>query len=72
MAGGHRVAQPGYTVQGLRRRAARHELETLERDGDVSSDELERAEKELEKLTHEQIAEIDKLLSHKERELLEL
>jgi len=26
----------------------------------------------LESLTHEQIAEIDRLLSHKERELLEL
>ncbi len=37
------------------RRAARHELEALEKDGDISTDELERAEKELEKITHEQV-----------------
>jgi ribosome recycling factor len=54
------------------RRATRHDLEALEREGDISSDDLDRAEKELENLTHEQIAEIDRLLSHKERELLEL
>jgi len=54
------------------RRAARHELEGLERDGEISSDELERAEKELEKLTHEYIAKIDRMLQHKEQELLEV
>ena len=53
------------------RRAARHDLEALEKDGDISSDELERAEKELEKVTHEYVAEIDKMLHHKEQELLE-
>ena len=35
------------------RRHARHELEALEKDGELSKDELDRAEKELEKLTHE-------------------
>jgi ribosome recycling factor len=53
------------------RRAARHDLDALEKDGDISSDELERAEKELEKVTHEFVAEIDKMLQHKEQELLE-
>lgn len=53
------------------RRAVRHDLEALEHDGDLSSDDLEWAEKELEKLTHERIAEIDRLLGHKEQELLE-
>ena len=53
------------------RRAARHDLEALEKDGDISSDELERAEKELEKVTHDHVAEIDKMLHHKEQELLE-
>jgi len=38
----------------------------------ISSDELERAEKELEKLTHEYVAEIDRMLQHKEQELLEV
>ena len=31
---------------------ARHELEALEKDGDLSEDELARAEKELDKITH--------------------
>ena len=44
----------------------------LEKDGDVSEDELARAEKELDKLTHAHEAEIDKALEHKEAELLEV
>lgn len=54
------------------RRGARHDLEALEKDGDISSDELDRAEKELERITHEYVAEIDRLLQHKEQELLEI
>ncbi len=54
------------------RRASRHELESLEKDGSLSSDELDRREKELEKLTHEQVAAIDGLLAHKEQELLQV
>ncbi|GMU79703.1 MAG: ribosome-recycling factor [Acidimicrobiia bacterium] len=54
------------------RRQARHELEALEKDGDLSRDELARVEKELEAYTHKVIAEIDELLHHKEQELLEV
>jgi ribosome recycling factor len=54
------------------RRQARHDLEALEKDGDLSRDELERAEKELEGHTHKVVAEIDELLHHKEQELLEV
>jgi len=54
------------------RRASRHELEALEKEGDLSSDELDRAEKELEKVTHEMIADVERLLAAKEKELLEL
>jgi ribosome recycling factor len=57
-------------VRGVRR-ACRHDLEALEKDGELSSDDLEWAEKELEKLTHDRTAEIDRLLAHKEQELLE-
>jgi ribosome recycling factor len=59
------------TVRNLRR-AARHELDALEKDGDISSDELERVEKDLDKVTHDQVAAIDRLLAHKEQELLEI
>ena len=54
------------------RRHARQELEALEKAGELSRDELDRIEKELEKATHEVVAEVDQLLSHKEHELLEV
>lgn len=54
------------------RRHARQDLEGLEKDGDLSKDELDRAEKDLEKLTHEVVDEIDQMLHHKEHELLEV
>ncbi len=54
------------------RRAARHELEALQKEGDLSEDDLARAEKELDKLTHEREAEIDNALDQKEQELLEV
>jgi ribosome recycling factor len=57
---------------GTVRRDIRKELETQERDGELSRDELDRIEKDLEKVTHEAIAEIDSMLVHKERELLEV
>jgi ribosome recycling factor len=54
------------------RRHARQELEAAEHSGEMSRDELDRIEKELEKLTHDKIAEIDTMLAHKEKELLEV
>jgi ribosome recycling factor len=54
------------------RRHVRTELESLEKDGDLSRDELDRVEKEHEAYTHKVVAEIDELLHHKEQELLEV
>ena len=54
------------------RRAARQDLEALEKAGDISSDELERAEKDLEKITHDHVSGIDTHLQHKEQELTEV
>ena len=54
------------------RRQTRHDLEALEKDGDISKNDLDRAEKDLEKVTHATIEEIDDMLEHKERELLEV
>jgi ribosome recycling factor len=54
------------------RREARRDLEDLEKDGDLSRDELDRIEKDLEKLTHETVGEMDGMLHHKEQELLEV
>ena len=38
----------------------------------LSNDELERVEKELDKITQDHVAAIDRLLTHKEQELLEI
>jgi len=67
----HRAEEGRVAVRNVRRQA-RHDLEALEKDGDISRDELERVEKDLEKQTHDVIAEIDELLGHKEKELLEV
>jgi len=50
----HKAEEGRVAIRNLRR-AGRHELEELERDGELSSDDVERAEKELEKLTHEKV-----------------
>ena len=65
------MAEDGRIVVRNLRRAARHELEKMEKDGDMSSDDLARAEKELDRLTHAHEAEIDEALAVKEKELLE-
>ena len=67
----HKAEEGRVAVRNLRR-SARHELEALEKDGHVSSDDLERAENELDKLTHEYVEEIDRMVQHKEHELLEV
>jgi len=66
----HRAEEGRVAVRNIRRQS-RHDLEGFEKEGELSKDELDRAEKELEKLTHEVIAEIDQLLGHKEQELLD-
>jgi ribosome recycling factor len=65
-------AEDGRVAVRAVRRATRHELETWEHDGEISSDDLDWAEKELETITHELVSEIDRLLTHKEQELLEV
>ncbi|MGH9102140.1 MAG: ribosome recycling factor [Acidimicrobiales bacterium] len=65
-------AEEGRVAVRNLRRSVRHDLEAFARDGEISTDELDRAEKELERLTHEQVAEVDRILSHKEHELLEI
>ena len=60
------MAEEGRVAVRNLRRAARHDLEGSAKDGDIPADELTRAEKELDKLTHAHEAEIDKALEHKE------
>lgn len=67
----HMAEEGRVAVRNVRRDTRRH-LETAERNGDISANDLDRAEKELEKITHEHVEEIDKALARKEHELLEV
>ncbi|HSK98503.1 MAG TPA: ribosome recycling factor [Euzebyales bacterium] len=54
------------------RRSAKSDFEALEKGGEISEDELRRAEQRLQELTNTYVANIDELLANKERELLEV
>jgi ribosome recycling factor len=54
------------------RRDARKQLEVAEKNSEISKDDLERAEKELDKYTQEHVEIIEKAFARKEQELLEV
>jgi ribosome recycling factor len=66
------MAEDGRIVVRAARRDARKAMENAEKDSEISANELERAEKELEKVTHEHVEHIDAALGRKEHELLEV
>jgi ribosome recycling factor len=67
----HMAEEGRVAVRNVRRDTRKH-LEASEKGGEISSDEVDRAEKELEKITHEHVDSIDKALARKEHELLEV
>ncbi|MEP6757766.1 MAG: ribosome recycling factor [Actinomycetota bacterium] len=67
----HRAEEGRVAVRNVRRHA-KDELEKLEHGGDISEDDLARAEKDLQKLTDRFVAEIDQIQGHKEQELMEV
>jgi ribosome recycling factor len=54
------------------RRSAKSDFEALQKDGEITEDDLRRAEQALQDLTDTYVANIDELLTNKERELLEV
>ena len=66
------MAEDGRVAVRNIRRDARKQLETAEKASEISADELERAEKEMDKLTHDHVELIDRALGRKEQELLEV
>jgi ribosome recycling factor len=66
------MAEDGRIAVRNVRRDARKAMEAAEKVGVISADDLERAEKELEKITHEHVDRIDGALGRKEHELLEV
>jgi ribosome recycling factor len=64
------IAEEGRIAIRNVRRHCKDDLEALE--GDVSEDDIRRAENELQELTDEHIKRLDDLLLHKEEELMEV
>ena len=54
------------------RRHAKETLDKMIKDGDAGEDQVRRAEKQLDDITHKHVEHIDEILKHKEAELLEV
>jgi ribosome recycling factor len=67
----HKAEEGRVSVRGVRRNA-KEALDKLARDGDAGEDDVNRAEKRLEGITHKYVEQIDELVKHKEAEILEV
>ncbi|MDQ1746913.1 MAG: ribosome recycling factor [Frankiaceae bacterium] len=67
----HKAEEARVSIRNIRRHA-KEQLDKLVKDGDVGEDDVVRAEKELEKVTHSYVDQVDEALRHKEAELLEV
>jgi ribosome recycling factor len=67
----HRAEEARTSIRNVRRHA-KEALDRLEKDGEISQDEQRRAEQRVQQLTDRFVGEVDSLLQHKERELLEV
>jgi len=68
----HQRAEDGRVAVRNVRRHAKETLERMSRDGDISEDDQRRSEKELQRHTDHFVDEIDRILEHKEHELMEV
>jgi ribosome recycling factor len=67
----HKAEDARVSIRNVRRHAM-GTLDKLAKDGEAGEDDVRRAEKELEDVTHKYVAQVDELLKHKEAELLEV
>jgi len=67
----HKAEEGRVSIRNVRRHA-KDSLDKLVKDGEVGEDDVVRAEKELEKLTHSYVEQVDDALRAKEAELLEV
>jgi len=67
----HKGEEAKVAVRNVRRKA-KEELDRIVKDGEAGEDEVRRAEKELDDLTHRYTGHIDEIVKHKETELLEV
>jgi ribosome recycling factor len=68
---GHKAEDARISIRNIRRHA-KDALDKLAKNGDAGEDDVHRAEKELDDVTHRHVAKIDELLEHKKAELLEV
>src|SRR5712692_441517 len=67
----HKAEDSRVSIRNIRRHA-KDSLDKLVKSGDAGEDEVHRAGRELDDLTHTYVAQVDELLKHKEAELLEV
>jgi ribosome recycling factor len=67
----HKAEEGRVSIRNVRRHA-KDSLDKLVKDGEVGEDDVVRAEKDLEKLTHTYVEQVDDALRAKEAELLEV
>jgi ribosome recycling factor len=67
----HKAEDGRVAIRNIRRHS-KDALDKLAKNGDAGEDEVHRAERELDELTHTYTAQVDELLKHKESELLEV
>jgi len=67
----HEAEETRVSIRNIRRHA-KEALDKLQKDGEAGEDDVRRAEKELDELTHKYVTQVDELLKHKETELLEV
>jgi ribosome recycling factor len=67
----HKAEEGRVAIRNVRRKA-KEQLDRLVKDGQSGEDDVRRAEKELDDVTHRYVAIVDDLVKHKEAELLEV
>ncbi len=67
----HKAEDGRVAIRNIRRHA-KDSLDKMVKAGDAGEDEVRRAERELDDLTHTYVGQVDELLKHKEAELLEV
>ena len=67
----HKAEEGRVAIRSVRRHT-KDALDRLARDGEAGEDDVRRAEKELEEITHKYVGQVDDILKNKEAELLEV
>ena len=67
----HKAEEARVSIRNVRRHA-KDALDKLAKDGEAGEDDVHRAEKHLDDITHKHVEHVDEILKHKEAELLEI